>query len=188
MSPDIADPFSLPQILGYCATILGICGFLQKDDLRLRMFISAMSLFLITHFILMGSYSAALACSLAASRWWLTAFPWVRARGHIFAPIYVSGFAATAYFTYEVWYNILPCVASIGGTFALFYLHKLKMRLVLLFGGLLWCIHNILVMSYGPAIMEAFIIVSNVSMIIRMARENKRLSRAIEDNSVGRFG
>lgn len=188
MSGDITDPLSLPQILGYCATVLGITAFLQKDDMRLRGFISAMSVLLITHFILMGSYTAALSAALAASRWWLTIFPWVRSRGRYFVPFYVCAFLTTAFFTYERWFDLLPPMASIGGTFALFYLHRLKMRLVLMCGGSLWCLHNVMALSYGPAVMEAFMIVSNITMMTRMVLEQRKLSRAVEDNKVSRFG
>jgi uncharacterized membrane protein (UPF0136 family) len=187
-SDNIYDPFSLPQILGYIATIFGIIGFQQKDDTKLKIFVLMMSVFIVSHFVLMGSYTAAISAALAASRWGLSIFVAVRARAYIFVPLFVTLFITSGILTYEQWYDALPPIASICGTFALFYFTRIRLRLMLLFGGSLWLIHNVFALSYGPMMMEGFIFVSNAIMIGRFILENKKLPRDPKDSFLSRFG
>lgn len=187
-SDNIYDPLSLPQILGYIATVFGIIGFQQKDDTKLKIFVLLMSGFIVSHFILMESYTAALSAALAASRWGLSIFVAVRQRAHIFVPFFVALFVISGVLTFEHWYDALPPLASICGTFGLFYFTRIRLRLILLFGGSLWLTHNIFAMSYGPMVMEGFIFFSNAIMIIRFSIENKKLPRDPKDSFLSRFG
>jgi hypothetical protein len=187
-SADVTHPLSLPQILGYIATIFGIIGFQQKDDTKLRIFVCCMSVFIVWHFILMGSFSAAICAFLAATRWGLSIFARVRKYAHFLVPLYVLLFIAAGYLSYERWFDVLPILASISGTFALFYCTKLRLRLVLLLGGSLWVVHNFLALSYGPLVMESFIFISNAIMIARFINDNKKLPRDPRDSFLSRFG
>lgn len=187
-SADVTHPLSLPQILGYIATLFGIIGFQQKDDTKLRIFVCCMSSFIVAHFILMGSYAAAVSAALAMSRWALSIFAVVRKYAHILVPLYIILFIGGGYLTYERWIDVLPVIASISGTYALFYCSRLRLRLVLLFGGSFWIAHNLLALSYGPLVMEAFIFMSNALMIYRFIMENKKLPRDPRDSFLSRFG
>lgn len=187
-SGDLYHPLSLPQILGYIATVFGIIGFQQKDDTKLKLYVLAMSGFIVAHFVLMGSFAAALSAALAASRWGLSIFTAVRARAHIFVPLFVLVFTASGYLTYEHWYDALPPFGSICGTFGLFYFTRLKLRLILLFSGTMWLVHNIASLSYGPIAMESFIFLSNAVMILRFWLEDKKLPRDPKDSFLSRFG
>lgn len=186
-SDNIYDPLSLPQILGYIATIFGIIGFQQKDDTRLKIFVLMMSVFIISHFILMGSYTAAIMAVLAASRWGLSIFVGVRKRAHIFVPLFIALFVTSAALTFQNWYDLLPSLASICATFGLFYYTRIRLRLILLFASSMWLTHNIFALSYGPIIMEGFIFFSNAIMIVRFAIENKKLPRDPKDSFLSRF-
>lgn len=187
-SADVTHPLSLPQIVGYIATLFGIIGFQQKDDTKLRIFVCCMSVFLTLHFILIGSYAAAISAALAMSRWLLSIFASVRRYAFIIVPLYVVLFVTTGYLTYERWIDVLPVIASILGTYALFCCSKLRLRLILLLGGSFWAAHNFLALSYGPFVMESFIFISNASMIYRFIMENKKLPRDPKDSFLSRFG
>lgn len=185
---DVTHPLSLPQILGYIATIFGIIGFQQKDDTKLRIFVCCMSVFIVSHFILIGSYAAAFSAGLAATRWGLSIFATVRKYAHFLVPLYVALFIGGGYITYTTWLDVLPVIASISGTFALFYCSGLRLRVVLLIGGTLWIVHNLLALSYGPFVMESFIFFSNAIMIYRFVIERKKLPRDPKDSFLSRFG
>ena len=185
---DIYDPLSLPQIIGYIATIFGVWGLQQRDDNKMRIFICIMSGFIVTHFILMGAFSAAVAAGIAASRWILSIFTKVKKYRSSIVPIYIGLFLFAGSLTAEHWYHWLPIIASISGSYALFYCEKLKLRAVLLFGGSLWCIHNYFNMSYGPLAMEGIMVLSNLLMIYRFIVENKKLPRDPKDSFLSRFG
>lgn len=188
MSGSIYDPLSLPQILGYIATIFGIIGFQQKDDTKLKIFVLMMSGFVVSHFILMGSYTAAASAALAASRWGLSIFVAVRKRAYIFVPLFISLFIICAVLTFRQWYDIFPPMASICVTLGLFYFSRIRLRLILLTGNFLWIAHNFFALSYGPLIMESFLLISNIIMIIRFVVDNKKLPRDPKGSFLSRFG
>lgn len=188
ISGDIYHPLSLPQIFGYIATIFGIIAFQQRDDNRMRIFVCAMSCFIVTHFILMGAMTAAITSALAASRWGLSMFTRIRKFAPVLVPGYIVLFLVTGYLAAENWYDYLPVIASCTGSYALFYLQKIKLRVVLFFGGSLWVIHNFFALSYGPLVMEVFICLSNAVMIYRFYAENKKLPRDPDDSFLSRFG
>src|SRR3954470_6929952 len=63
-----ADPFSLAQLVGYAAFVLGVSSFLQRDDRRLRAMIGAQAFSYAVHFFLLGSTVAALASLVTCTR------------------------------------------------------------------------------------------------------------------------
>ena len=48
------NPFSPAQLLGYLALVFGVSGFLQRDDRRLKLLLSAECFVLVGHFALLG--------------------------------------------------------------------------------------------------------------------------------------
>lgn len=153
----------------------------------MRIFVCCMSSFLVAHFLLMGSYAAAASSALSMSRWALSIFATIRKRAWFFVPFYIVVFLVVGSYTYRSWVDALPIIASISGTYALFCCEKLRLRVVLMFGGLFWLAHNLLAHSYGPFVMEAFIFVSNLMMVYRFVADNKKLPSDPEDNFLTRF-
>lgn len=184
----VHDPFSFAQIVGYIATIFGVIAMQQRSDNRMRLFVCCMSVFIVTHFLLIGAFSAALAAALAATRWILSMFAKVKKYRRFLVLFYIVVFAISAYMTADHWYHYLPAIASMGGSYALFYCEKLRLRLFLMFGGALWMIHNYMTLSYGPFVMEGFIAISNAIMIYRFIVERKKLPRDPKDSFLTRFG
>ncbi len=136
---------------------------------------------------MLGSYAAAISCGLAATRWGLSIFASIRKKAKFFVPLYVALFILSGIFTYREWIDALPVIASISGTYALFCCEKLKLRVVLMIGGAFWMLHNFLALSYGPFVMETFILFSNALMIYRLKAENKKLPADPEGNFLTRF-
>ncbi len=185
---NIYNPWSFPQVLGYLATVFGVIGFQQKNDVKLRLFVLCMSACIVSHFILMGSYAAAISAGLAATRWGLSIFTSVLKYAKYLVPFYILLFVGTGYITYERWFDVLPIIASITGTYGLFYCHRLKLRIILLIGGAFWMAHNFFALSYGPFVMEMFIFLSNLTMIVRLLAENKKLPKDPRGSFLSRFG
>ena len=63
------------------------------------------------------------------------------------------------------WLSWLPIAASCIGTTALFFLHGLRMRVLMLLGTLLWLVNNLLVGSIGGSLLEACLALANLHTI-----------------------
>lgn len=170
----LEHPLSFVQIIGYVAMILGIIAFSQKNDVRLKILMVCMTIALIAHFVLLETYVAAVSSFLAGSRAGLSLVPFVMRRRHFFTVIFVLLACVMSYYTYTGWLDIFPFVTATLGTFVFFYLYGIRMRYGFVFIGGLWLIHNILAQSYGPAVMEAFILTANIITIIRLHLDHKK--------------
>lgn len=178
----IDDPFSFAQILGYVAGVLGVLAFQTKNDTRMKITVCCSSVFMISHYFLIGAQAAAFVALLAASRWFLSIFSSVRQYARFLVPLYIGLFILIAFLTYERWFDLLPVISCIAGTFALFYFSGLRFRFIMLGATTLWVIHNALAQSYGSFVMELFLFVSNGSMIIRMILDHKKEPLSPEDS------
>ena len=161
--------FSPAQMLGYVALVLGVSAFLQKSDTRLKALIAAESLAYVAHFILLGNFpasgSALVSClrmlvSLKSrSGWWLGAF------------LVISVAIGLAFAKGAVGW--LPVAASCLATVAVFRLHGVVMRSVLLVCTLLWLVNNILSGSVGGTVLESIIALINLTTVVRLALEGR---------------
>ena len=166
-------PLSYIQIIGYIAMALGIAAFSQKDDVWLKVLMVCMTAVLITHFVLLGTYVAAVSSFIAGSRAGLSLLPWVMKRRRSFTIGYVALTCVLSALTYTQWLDVFPFMTAMIGSYALFYLSGLKLRYAFVVMGGLWMLHNILAQSYGPAVMEAFILTANLITIYRLMRDEK---------------
>ncbi|MGH1398571.1 MAG: YgjV family protein [Alphaproteobacteria bacterium] len=166
-------PFSYIQIIGYLGMMLGVFAFSQKDDARLKALMVCMTLVLVVHFSLLGSYVAAVSSCLAGSRAGLSLVPFVMRRRHWFAALFVVLTCGLSAYTYTRWIDVFPFFTAIFGTFAFFYLRGVRMRMAFVAIGSLWLTHNVLAQSYGPAVMEVFIMSANLVTIYRLRRDAK---------------
>lgn len=166
-------PFSLPQIIGYLGMSIGVLTFFQKDDRRMKVGMIAMSVVLATHFVMLERFVAAIGSVMAGTRAALSLFSFVHHHAHYFTFFFLCITCVFAYLTYARWIDIFPFMAMICGTFAFFYLHGILLRCVFVFIGCLWLTHNILALSYGPAVMEVFILIANITTIFRLRMDQK---------------
>lgn len=164
----------MPQIVGYCAMILGICACLQKDDQKMRIIMSIMGVVITAHFYMLTNYTAASMTLLATSRPLLSLFERIKKYRHILVPIYILLSIGLAYTTYLRWFDLLPMIAAINGTIAFFYMSGFQLRLMMACGGILWLTHNILALSYGPAMMEMCLVSANLFTAYRLYQDKKK--------------
>ena len=122
------------------------------------------------HFALLGQWTASasatvsLGRSLAAVR-----YPY-KSVGLFFMALSV----ACGLWLYTSWISWLPITASVLGTFALFFLTHVRMRLVMLSGTVLWLIHNYWVGSAGGTLLEGVLCIVNIFTLVRMVRMGQR--------------
>jgi hypothetical protein len=152
------------QLVGYVALVLGVLAFLQRSDTRLKVLISAESIAYVVHFILLGNYPASGSALISCLRN-LTSLK-SRAPGWIAVFIGINVVIGVAFAKGVTGW--LPITASCLATVAVFKMHGVAMRVVLLVCTLLWLVNNILSVSIGGTVLEAIIAAVNLWTIIRM--------------------
>jgi hypothetical protein len=166
------DFFSPAQIVGYFAFALGVTGFLQKSDFKLKILVGSESLAYTLHFFLLGNPAASGGAAVNAVRLFASAkstSPYLAAL-FIAVNLFVGAFTAT---TVVGW--LLVIFNSIA-TYAAFMLRGIPMRLCFLASTLVWLINNVLSGSIGGTVLEACILIANSATIAGMIRAHvKRL-------------
>ncbi len=157
----------LAQALGFLSFGLGISTFYQKNDRHLKILMLVFNLNHLLHFLLLGSMLSALSALLSALRTTTSIFTsskWVAA---IFILIgIVSGLGMA-----EHWWELWPIVGTVIGTYSLFVLSGIRMRIGFLAGATCWLINNILVGSIGGTLLEMAVIIMNLITIYRLYRQ-----------------
>lgn len=157
----------LAQALGFLSFGLGISTFYQKNDRHLKILMLVFNLNHLLHFLLLGSMLSALSALLSALRTTTSIFTsskWVAA---IFILIgIVSGLGMA-----EHWWELWPIVGTVIGTYSLFVLSGIRMRIGFLARATCWLINNILVGSIGGTLLEMTVIIINLITIYRLYRQ-----------------
>lgn len=173
------DAFSPAQIVGYVAFILGVGSFLQKNDRRFKIFMTGECIAYVIHFSLLGNPTAVASSLVSTTRSVLSIYTqsiWI-AVGVVIVNI------ALGIGLVEHWWNWFPLVASCIGTIALFLFRGIQMRILMLFGTMLWIANNIISGSIGGTALEVVIFFVNCHTIWRMRRDaqNRHAKPVLED-------
>jgi hypothetical protein len=160
------DLLSPAQLTGYVALVLGVTAFLQRDDRRLKLIISAECVAYVVHFGLLGNPAAAASALVSTGRnllsvWWQSA--WLAAAT-------VGANVALALALRTTGTGWIPVVGSCLGAIAVFLFRGVPMRLVLLSSTALWLLNAILSGSVGGTVLEALIATASITTIVRMVR------------------
>lgn len=167
MSDTLLYVFSPAQLFGYAAFVLGVLSFLQKDDRRFKLYMSAECLAYMLHFALLGNPTAVASSVISVARSVLSLYtkaPWV-------AFVMVALNLALGWSLVDQWWHWLPLLASCIGTLALFLLSGIRMRLTMLLGTGCWLLNNILSGSIGGTALELVILFTNLRTIYAMWRQ-----------------
>ena len=167
---DIATQLSLAQAFGFVSFVLGLSTFYQKDDRRLKIVMLILNLNHLIHYLLMGSIVSALSAVLSALRTATAIYissAWVAA---VFIVVSVSFGVALADSVWQLW----PILGTVIGTYSVFMLKGIAMRLAFLAGATCWLINNILIGSIGGTLLELSVITINIVTIMRLVRDQKQ--------------
>ncbi len=159
--------FNPAQLFGYAALVLGVMSFLQKDDRRFKLYMSAECLAYVVHFALLGNPTAVASSVISVSRSVLSLY--TKAAWVAFTLVALN--LALGWHLVEVWWNWLPLLASCIGTLALFLLSGKRMRLTMLLGTGCWLANNILSGSIGGTALELVILATNLRTIYTLWRQ-----------------
>jgi len=155
------------QLWGYLAFLLGVSSFLQRDDRRFKILMTAECIAYAAHFGLLGQPTAAASSLVSMSRSLLALYT----RSMVVAWGIVAINLALGWNLATIWWNWLPLAASTIGTLALFKWSGIRMRLAMLLGTLLWLVNNVLSGSIGGTILELVVAMTNLYTIFRLYAE-----------------
>nr|WP_321385737.1 YgjV family protein [uncultured Vibrio sp.] len=171
------DTATLAQILGFISFGLGFSVFYQKNDKRLKILMLIFNLNHLLHFLLLGSMISALGALLSAMRTTTAIFVSSKRVAAAFIVVsFVSGFWAA-----EQWRDVLPILGTVIGTYSVFCLSGIRMRVGFLLGAACWLTNNILVGSIGGTLLEMTVIVLNSMTIYRLyhQRSEPKLNQSV---------
>ncbi len=152
------------QTFGIAAFLFGLITFLQKSDQRLKIYMLCLFLCQVVHFYLMGAATATAANLLNALRTFISLKfnrAWI---GVVFLLINIVWGA----YLYQSPISILPIIGSCIGTYSLFFMTGIRMRLAFVLGALCWLTHNAFIYSIGGVLLETIVIFGNIFTIIRL--------------------
>lgn len=161
--------FSPAQCLGYAAFVFGVACFAQQDDRRFKRFMAAECAAYIGHFALLGQPTAVASTTVSLLR----SLASLGSRRPALGLFFIALSAGLGLWLMQGWASLLPIAASCIGTYALFFLHGLRMRALMLVGTLLWLGNNLLVGSIGGSALEAVLALTNAHTIWKMRRMSR---------------
>ncbi|EGU4189104.1 YgjV family protein [Vibrio parahaemolyticus] len=163
----MVDATILAQALGFISFGLGFSVFYQKNDRHLKILMLIFNLNHLLHFLLLGSMVSALSALLSALRTTTAIFVSSKRVAAVFIVIsLVSGFWVA-----EQWRDLWPIIGTVIGTYSVFCLSGIRMRIGFLLGASCWLTNNILVGSIGGTLLEMTVIVMNLLTIYRLHRQ-----------------
>ena len=169
-----ASMFSPAQCLGYLAFILGVAGFLQKSDRRLKVLIASESLVYVLHFWLLGVPPASASALITAVRTALS----LRLRAAWLSVLFVAIHICAGLYFAKTLSGWVPVIGSCLSTVAVFQMRGVAMRLMMLLSTGCWLANNILSGSIGGVALESVIAIANATTILRMVRASATVRRS----------
>lgn len=164
------------QALSGLSFVIGVVTFCQKEDKKFKCYMLLLFLCQTVHFFLLGAQTSAVSSlinflrTLIATK--INSF-YVALFFVILNVVFGFFYAANNESTVSVFF---PIIAASIGTLALFCLQGIRMRLALLAGSLFWLCNNIIVGSIGGVLLESMVILINISTMIRLHRDNRKMA------------
>lgn len=161
--------FNFAQTIGLFSFFFGVLCFYQKDDKKLKLVMLTLNLNHAFHFWLLDAHTAAFGALLSFVRTSLS----IKTSSRIVAYIFILIGLGWGYHLAESWVDLLPIVGSCIGTYALFCLTGIAMRVTFLTAACFWLINNIIVGSLGGTLLEITLITMNSITIHRLHQGKK---------------
>ena len=162
-----SELFSTAQMFGHAALLVSLVTFSRKRDTQFKGWLVGQNLLYAIHFFLMGNLAAMVGSTLSSTRTLLSLYT----RSLVGIAILLTANVLLGFWVVKAAWNVIPLTATAIATVAMFRLHGLQLRCVMLLCTILWLINNILTGSIGGTAMESMIAVMSCFTIFRLRRE-----------------
>ncbi len=160
----------IAQALGFVSFALGVSTFYQKDDRKLKVIMLIFNLNHLLHYLLLGSMTSALSAALSALR---TGSAIYTSSKYVAALFIVLGLGLGLILA-DNWWDMWPIFGTVIGTYAVFMLQGIAMRVAFIIGAVCWLINNIIVGSIGGTLLEMTLLTVNCTTIYRLLKDKKK--------------
>ncbi|MEZ9565872.1 YgjV family protein [Vibrio artabrorum] len=164
----VSDFFA--QAVGLFSFVLGLSTFYQKDDKKLKVVMLLLNINHLIHFLLLGSITSAIGALISALRTCTSMYTKSLWAAGLFVVLAISGGISFA----QHWYQFLPLAGSIIGTYSIFRLSGIALRVGFLLGAFCWLINNLIIGSIGGTLMEISVIGMNLRTIFRLYKDDAK--------------
>lgn len=155
------------QTIGFIALIIGVSGFFQKDDQKLRYYLTVFTLLMAVHFFMLEQWAGAVMALFGSARNYISSHTdnkWVMTS-------FLIGAWLLAIPNTHLWVHLLPVIGTTFGTWALFREKGIRMRLFMSIGTLCWLSHNFFVGSIGGVLIEGIFLVINSRTMLKLLKD-----------------
>lgn len=167
------NTYLIAQLFGFCSFAIGLFAFYQKQDAKLKIWMAVLCLVNVVHFLLLNSFSSAFCAAVSMVRNLIS----VKNRSRVLMMVFML-FSIAGFFSIQHPSEALGVMGICVGTYSLFMLHGIRLRVGLLIGSLLWLGNNIALGSIGGSLLEACSASMNIITLYRLYNdENKTPSR-----------
>jgi len=157
------EDYWIAQAIGTVAAIIGIAAFQLRRDNILFLALATSAFTWSIHFLVLGAMSAA-AINVVTGLRNLSGI-WFRSRA--LGIVFATGYVVAALWTYESAWDLLPLIAVLSGTAAVFFARGLWVRACFLVGSVVWVVFNVHAGSLPGIAMMAADGASNLIYILR---------------------
>ncbi|EWH08410.1 hypothetical protein DS2_17452 [Catenovulum agarivorans DS-2] len=161
--------FNIAQAFGILSFMIGACAFLQKNDQHLKVYLCFLFGCQTTHFYLLGAYTAVAANALSLIRTIIS----VRYSKAWLGIVFICANVFWGVLLYTTPISLLAIAGACFGTYAVFFLQGIPMRIAFILGAVSWLTHNLFVQSVGATLLEIMVIITNLITIYRLYNDNK---------------
>lgn len=158
------------QSLGIIASGIIIYAFTHKSDERLKFVLIIANIFFAAHFFMLEAYAGMFVTLLNCAR---VAFSIKFHKSNNMMLFFMGVYLLTGYLVFENIFDLMPILSSLVGTYSMFKLSGIKLRLLGMLGSGSWLIYAIVFHSIGGMITEVAIITINLHTIFRLNRDRK---------------
>lgn len=160
------------QLLGLFSFVLGAACFLQKNDRRFKFLHMALNINHSVHFYLMEAYTSAMSTVVSILRTGCS----IRTSSKYAAYFFILLNIGLGILTVTHWYSWLSVIGGCFGTYGLFCLSGISMRVMMTIGCLFWLSNNLIVGSIGGIMLESMVLLVNLSTMLRLHRSQPKMS------------
>ncbi len=159
------------QAIGIIASGMAIFAFSHKSDKRFKIIIAMAAFTFALHFFLLGAYVGAAVNLINSLRAGLS----LRFHNSNIIMIgFILVYLVAGVFGYQNPQDVLAVLSGCLGTFGMYKLSGIKLRVCLGISSVSWLIHDSLYRSIGGVATELFIQATNAITIFRLHRDKKK--------------
>jgi hypothetical protein len=161
----------IAQAIGVIASGFLIFAFTHKSDNYLKTYLILGNFIFASHFLMLGAYAGMLIACINCFRVALS-IKFHKSNAMMFSFMVVYILAGVS--IYEKPWDLLPVFSSLLGTFSMYKLSGIKLRLCGMLGSFSWLTYGIIFHSIGGIIAETSAMILNISTIFRLRGDHKK--------------